>query len=66
VRVIVLLCTKCGRDVTEGQPCACESERRKAAPLSQLEAVVATAAAMGGVCETTMHEAARALRERAS
>lgn len=58
---MLILCGKCGTDITE-RSCGCRPEPR----LSNLQAVVATAASMGGVTERTIRAAEQALRERAS
>lgn len=67
---MIVLCAFCGArvgtargGVAIGAACPCRGQER---PPSQLEAVVQTAAAMGGVTEDTLRAAAAALREEPS
>lgn len=58
---MIVICTGCGRELTE-RPCDCPRHRVVRRPLTNLEAVVVTAAAMGGINEDNLRAAADALR----
>lgn len=62
---MLITCGFCGADITDGSDCGCRRPTARPAR-SRLHDVVRTAAELGGVTETTLAQAARALEERAS
>lgn len=65
---MLIICGFCGTSLTNDARCSCRpiARRRRAEARSHLHDVVRTAAELGGVTETTLAQAARALEERAS